>query len=247
MFLLVMVLIFAVTVPHELAHFFVATKLGIRVLRLIVGIAKGKPLIRSHIGQTKLVVYKLPLVFAIEPSNKAFALASGWRRSAVGVAGPVANVLMVLIPAVIILGPEQGTKLTLDTLAVSFQVLGAFLFGWVGMFGGSQVLLKVPDLLSGLAATYGLEYLVIAYFFLQAITALINLLPIPGMDGGWVVLSVIIRLRTLGQSGKKKLAMTGRTYIGWTKFTQKYLILIIIFLIPTLFVIHAYVLGLFPR
>lgn len=105
---------------HEFGHYWVARKVGIKVLRFSVGF--GKPL-WTHIGgkdKTEYVLAAIPLGGYVKmlderegdvaegELHRAFNRQSVWKRIAVVVAGPVANFLLaiVLYTLVFILGTK---------------------------------------------------------------------------------------------------------------------------------------------
>ena len=94
---------------HEFGHYWVARKVGIKVLRFSVGF--GKPL-WTHVGgkdQTEYVLAAIPLGgyvkmlderegdVAENELHRAFNRQSVWKRIAVVVAGPVANFLLAIV------------------------------------------------------------------------------------------------------------------------------------------------------
>ena len=105
---------------HEFGHYWVARKVGVKVLRFSIGF--GKPL-WTHVGgkdQTEYVLAAIPLggyvkmlderegEVAEHERHRAFNQQSVWKRMAVVVAGPVANFLLaiVLYTLVFILGTK---------------------------------------------------------------------------------------------------------------------------------------------
>ena len=93
---------------HEFGHFWVAKKLGIKVLRFSIGF--GKPFLRRHFGadQTEFVVAAIPLGGYVKmldereaevpekDRHRAFNRQPLWSRSAVLVAGPLFNFLFAI-------------------------------------------------------------------------------------------------------------------------------------------------------
>lgn len=103
--LLLGVLIFV----HELGHFFVARLSGVKVLRFSVGF--GRPLCSLRFGRdaTEWSLGEFPLggyvkmldegegKVAPEELHRSFSRQSVWRRMAIVVAGPLANVLLAIL------------------------------------------------------------------------------------------------------------------------------------------------------
>ncbi|MGA2552423.1 MAG: RIP metalloprotease RseP [Burkholderiaceae bacterium] len=121
---------------HELGHFLVARRLGVRVLRFSIGF--GRPLVRwqRNPDATEWVLAAIPLggfvamldEREIEPGRftelelrRAFNRQSVWRRAAIVIAGPLANFLIAILvywgvglygvqePRPILGAPPQGT------------------------------------------------------------------------------------------------------------------------------------------
>ncbi len=94
---------------HEFGHYWVARRLGVKVLRFSVGF--GRPLWRRRLGrdQTEFVVAAIPLggyvqmlderEAAVDPAerHRAFNAQSVGRRMAIVLAGPLANFLLAAV------------------------------------------------------------------------------------------------------------------------------------------------------
>lgn len=94
---------------HEFGHFWVARKVGIKVLRFSIGF--GKPLIRrtGKIDNTEFVLAAIPLGGYVKmlderegnvdahERHRAFNKKPLWARSAVVIAGPLANFLLAIL------------------------------------------------------------------------------------------------------------------------------------------------------
>lgn len=94
---------------HEFGHFWVARRLGVKVLRFSIGF--GKPLWRRQTGpdEPEYVIAAIPLggyvkmldehegPVPVEEQHRAFNRQSLWVRSAVVVAGPLANFLFAIV------------------------------------------------------------------------------------------------------------------------------------------------------
>ncbi len=91
---------------HEFGHFWVARKLGVRVLRFSVGF--GKPLLRyqKNPESTEFVLAAIPLGGYVqmlgekaegsEPTADAFFSQSVWVRMAIVLAGPIFNLMLAI-------------------------------------------------------------------------------------------------------------------------------------------------------
>jgi len=102
---------------HELGHFIVARRLGIRVERFSIGF--GPPLYERRIGETDFRIAAIPLGGYVKmlgdtpdaevdeaEQARAFLAQPPWKRAAVAVAGPAANLLapILLFAAVFMAG-----------------------------------------------------------------------------------------------------------------------------------------------
>jgi len=95
-------------VVHEYGHYLVARLCGVKVLRFSIGF--GRPIwrMRRDRDQTEWVIAAIPLggyvkmldehegLVAPEEAHRAFNRQSVWRRTAIVVAGPVANFLLAI-------------------------------------------------------------------------------------------------------------------------------------------------------
>jgi len=117
---------------HEFGHFWVARRLGIKVLRFSIGF--GKPLWsrRGRVDDTEFVVAAIPLggyvkmldehEGEVEPSevHRAFNRQKLWKRTAVVAAGPVFNFLFAIVAySAVFLGGVEGTRPIVGEVAPS--------------------------------------------------------------------------------------------------------------------------------
>ncbi|MEY8876698.1 MAG: site-2 protease family protein, partial [Leptothrix sp. (in: b-proteobacteria)] len=94
-------------VVHEWGHYRTAVACGVKVLRFSIGF--GKPLWKRQIGETEWVVGFLPLGGYVKmldereapvpeaEQHRAFNRKTLWQRSAIVVAGPLANLLLAVL------------------------------------------------------------------------------------------------------------------------------------------------------
>lgn len=106
---------------HEFGHFWVAKKLGIKVLRFSLGF--GKVLKSWRLGETRYTICALPLGGFVKmldenagivdeaEKHRAFNRQSVYKRIAVVVAGPAANfILAIIVYTIIFMLNTQGIK-----------------------------------------------------------------------------------------------------------------------------------------
>ncbi|HWI61002.1 MAG TPA: site-2 protease family protein [Symbiobacteriaceae bacterium] len=168
---------------HELGHYLAARAVGMDVVEFSVGM--GPRLLRIRRGHTDYVLRLVPLAgYVLLPDlapEEGAPVVSAYRRMIAMLAGPLANVLF----AVLLVGPS-------DTL---------FLLGWwftqmSDLFtkGGELIgVVAISDQV-GQAALMGWRHLTVTSSFLSLNFAILNLLPIPGLDGGRLVSLMLEKL-----------------------------------------------------
>jgi regulator of sigma E protease len=117
---------------HEFGHFWVARRLGVKVLRFSVGFGKPLWMRKSGPDQTEYVIAAIPLggyvkmlderEGEVEPQDleRAFNRKSVWRRIAIVVAGPAFNFLFAILAYYLIfLAGVNGVKPVIGEVRVS--------------------------------------------------------------------------------------------------------------------------------
>jgi regulator of sigma E protease len=113
---------------HEFGHFWVARRMGVKVLRFSLGF--GKVIWRRQGAETEYVISALPLGGYVKmlgeqdgdvpehERHRAFGTQSVWKRSAIVVAGPLFNlVFAVLVYICVFLVGVPGTKPVVGEIA----------------------------------------------------------------------------------------------------------------------------------
>ncbi len=147
-FIVVLAILIAV---HEFGHFWVARRLGVKVLRFSIGF--GRPLLR-WVGRrdgTEYVVAGIPLggyvkmlderEEAVDPAeaHRAFNRQKLWRRAAIVLAGPLFNLLFaILLYWGILVTGDTGSRALIGTVATGSIAAEA------GLEAGDE-LLRVGD------------------------------------------------------------------------------------------------------
>jgi len=193
-YLFVLALLGTLILIHELGHLCAARLAGIPVVRFSVGF--GPTLVERSIGAMQVRLALFPLGGYVLPEEDALRERSLARRVGFYLGGPLANILLALplFAALEIL----AHGVSLDALVVApFVRLGATLAA-LGL--GLSQLFGQPEALSGVLGivveggryveTGALQALQLA-IALTLNLAVINLLPIPILDGGKVVLHVL--------------------------------------------------------
>lgn len=127
-------------VVHEFGHYWVARRMGVKVLRFSVGF--GKPLWRRQIGQdrTEFVIAALPLGGYVkmldenegpvpkEEAHRAFNRQSVWKRFPIVAAGPIFNFIFAILAywAVYIVGIDGIRPVVGKVMSGSVAEAGGF-------------------------------------------------------------------------------------------------------------------------
>ena len=94
---------------HEFGHFWVARRVGVKVLRFSIGFGRPLWIRRGAVDNTEYVIAAIPLGgyvkmldesegdVAVHESHRAFNRQSLWKRIAIVLAGPVANFLFAIV------------------------------------------------------------------------------------------------------------------------------------------------------
>jgi regulator of sigma E protease len=190
-------------VVHEWGHFRVARACGVKVLRFSIGF--GRPLWKRQIGETEWVLGMLPLggyvkmlderEAPVDPQelDRAFNRKSLWQRSAIVVAGPLAN----LILAVLLYSASHwiGTD---EPAAVVGSPTAASLAERAGLHAGDRVLAWAPA-----GSAQGTAPASSAWVAVQSLSDLRWQLTRAAVDGQDVWLEV----RPSGSSGRRELRL----------------------------------------
>ncbi|HYF90878.1 MAG TPA: site-2 protease family protein [Symbiobacteriaceae bacterium] len=170
-------------VVHELGHFVAARAVGMRVVEFSIGM--GPRLLSIRLGETLYVLRLFPLAgYVLLPDlapEDGAPTVPAWRRAVAMLAGPLCNVLLT----VVLVGFRNTGFLFAfwwDQVQQLFAV-GGELAGVVGI--SNEV---------GKAAAAGWRQLAFVAGYLSVNFAILNLLPIPGLDGGRLVSLAIEKL-----------------------------------------------------
>lgn len=198
MFLLIYIGLLALAlVLHELGHYGMAKVFGIPVEGVAVGF--GPVIWHKRISETDWKLKLMPLGGVNEIEEEALMSLPAWKRICVFAAGPGINLILAFVSMVIVFALR-------DNLSI-LAVIGKF-------FGNLQFLVTgiVPSLLAGMQTSHsnlsdmsavatasfagatGIKAALIGAFNLfyasNFILAIGNLLPIPALDGGQIMLTV---------------------------------------------------------
>jgi membrane-associated protease RseP (regulator of RpoE activity) len=178
-----------IVVIHEAGHATVAKMVGYKVEGIYIGlpawpkktfILKGKPitlspwLIGGGVGINDEAYYSSPL----------------WKKAVFVLAGPVTNVVAGFAAAIIAFGPKIGTLVTIEFLTACSKAILMLITGQIGI-GSLSGPVGVVNICSGIITVNALLGTLFVWLLLNFAFTTMNLLPIPALDGGQLVVGVI--------------------------------------------------------
>ena len=199
-YIIVCLVIGLILLIHEAGHFIAARSVKIPVERFSVGL--GPRLWGKRIGETDFCISLIPFGGYVLPrveNEEDFFRYSPWKRIILALGGPAANLLSV-IPVLAIF----------NTLTQGFSISGAFFHPILQTIGYTERILtslplifSQPQHLSGVVGIVsegsrvvdsGLPGFLALVAFLSINLGILNLLPIPALDGGQIVMTVLEKL-----------------------------------------------------
>lgn len=207
---------------HEGGHFLVAKFCKVKVNQFAIGF--GPEIFSKQKRETKYAIRLIPLGGFVSmegeeeesQSEGAFNKASILKRVAIISAGALVNILFGLIVYFILV------LLMYSNLRIAFEAVFNFIFALLEslkmMFTGE---IGVKDLTGPIGIselvykTYGLKEYLYILAMVSVSLGVTNLLPIPALDGGKIVLLIIeaIRKKPLGENTQIQLQLIGFSII----------------------------------
>lgn len=193
------------TILHEAAHAWVGT----HVLKLKPAfIAVGLPVSRMIGGKVRSTIFytwerpgKIPVKFSWMLVGGAVAYEDGayykqgdyWKKVLMILAGPFSNIISSLVLCLLILGPSVGSVVGWSYLTSTFAMIWATItLTSVGnAVAGSTLISSSLLIANAIGAFWPLLSLWLLWNF---VIALVNLLPLPGLDGGQVITQAIVEI-----------------------------------------------------
>ena len=185
--------------PHELGHFLVAKMVGVKVNEFSFGM--GPAIFKKQKGETLYAIRLLPVggYCAMEGEDeesddeRAFVNKPAWARIAVLIAGAAMNIIIaVLVATITYKSLVSGCKATVYLGELMFKSLAMLISGEAGVsdLAGPVGIISM----AGDTATYGLTYFGNLVVLMSLNLAIINLLPLPALDGGRILFVVIRKI-----------------------------------------------------
>lgn len=230
--ILAFLLVFTIVVlVHESGHFIAARKTGVKAYEFSIGFPFSPRIatLFRH-GETEFTLRLLPLggfvsfsKDAEEGTARQFLSEKRWKRFVIASAGSVFNIAFAFIAifAAYLLGRDMGL---IDGAAASLKTVETATAGTVklllGLFSGKGSLegLSGPigiAALAGKAAHGGLYSLLYFTGMLSLSLGIFNLLPLPALDGGHILIILIesIKRRPLSIGAYKAVGVAGISFL----------------------------------
>jgi len=215
-YLIVCLVLGLVLLIHETGHFIAARLNNIPVKRFSIGF--GPRLWSFRRGKTEFCLSLIPLGGYVLPyveSEKDFYHIQPLRRIWFSLGGPVANLLSVIPLLAVFNISTNGFSMT-GTFVHPFIQTGIYIRKIIAAI---PLLFQDPGQLSGIvgivsqggqAVNLGLPGILALAAFLSVNLAVLNLLPIPALDGGQVLMTIIERVWP--KSAKIRIPLS---LLGW--------------------------------
>ena len=185
-------MVLSILVIHEAGHFVMSLLVGLPVKSLHLGIPKG-PQIRLKLGKYPLTISLLPFGAAVMIDEEMMWRIPLPRRVLVFLSGPFANLAAAIVVSLLVFGPEEGIRRGLTTVVLS--LLGPLMIASgqvpVSDISGPVGIVSISTKVVSMAPLIGT---VMMFTIISAALGAINLLPIPGLDGGQIMMHSLIRL-----------------------------------------------------
>jgi len=191
----IVLLISMLILIHELGHFVAAKSVGIPVERLSIGF--GPSLWSRRIGLTEYRIALIPLGGYVLPavSDEAdyYRIPAG-KRIILALGGPAANVLLVLIVLAIVSIAKQNftfTGLVIEPFTKTFSDIYAIVLSLPAIFAAHSQLTGIIGIVSTGGKVIKSGGFTGFMVFLSLDLAVFNMLPLPVLDGGKIVLALL--------------------------------------------------------
>lgn len=215
MYIAVILTIGIIILVHEAGHFAAARMAGIPVAQFSIGF--GPALYKKEVKGTQYRIGIIPLGGYLLPAvsdEAAWFLVSPGRRILLSLGGPAANLLMALL-FFSVANILRGEVSPYGIIAAPFVQLTGLI---TSMAAAVPALFSSPGELSGIVGIVAqggkmiegsLTRLIHFAILINANLALLNLLPIPALDGGKILLTLLEKIHPRLRSLQVPLGLAG--------------------------------------
>jgi membrane-associated protease RseP (regulator of RpoE activity) len=189
--ILAILLLLLIVVIHEAGHFIASLIFGLKVNALYIGLPfKWK----AKVQLGKYPLYFTPILFgaAVDIEEKELQALPFWKQTVILLAGVFMNTASVFIAAVLLFGPAKGLQVGLVILTLTFASLAALGLGILPAQGVSGPV-GIVAFSSGVISGNPIQGTLTLFMVISAALAVTNILPIPGLDGGQVLIRFLVR------------------------------------------------------
>jgi membrane-associated protease RseP (regulator of RpoE activity) len=187
-FVAICILVFSIT-WHEMFHAFTAKLVGQKIKSVHIGLPY-KPMARFKIRGLMFTISPYMLGGGVKIDDEEFDSSVWWKRVLVAIMGPVGNLILALVVAILMFGLSRGVEVSQGFVEATVQATGkvvTFQVPWyemVGPMGLLQFMARVleTDFLAGVA---------FCMILLNIALAITNLIPLPAMDGGLILTAIV--------------------------------------------------------
>jgi len=181
----------AAVIMHDGFHAWVAASLGIPIRIFIIGLPIG-PYLTLYVRNIPVRVYLMPLGGGIATDINTFWRAPFWKKALVLIYGPIGSLIGALMVALAFFGSWgiPVVRMVLDGVVRSAEVL---LNGEL-ITSGLPVMRDVIGFSTQMIEIGELKGFVLGWLFLNVSVGVLNLVPIPGLDGGTILLGIFSSL-----------------------------------------------------
>jgi len=204
-------LVEAIILLHEGAHAWVAASLGMRINKVVIGLPIF-PTWTLHFGSTPVVLSPWLVMGGVIIDEDDFWGAPLWKKVIVATYGPMGNIIGAMLVTFAVFGLTQGLALCREVSLATVQFLGLFFTGKVNLsdITGPIDAIAVATRIVTIDETMGLIFI---WLLLNFAVATVNIIPIPGLDGGHYLVGAFYSM--VGKWPKLQ-SMTRTTTNGFT-------------------------------
>lgn len=209
-YLVPVLLLFAAMLVHEGAHAGAAWLLGIPIRQFAIGLPWPSWL---TLRRGKLTISPLLFLAYVAIDDEAYFRQPFWKKAYVALAGPLANLVVGIISAYLFLGAETGGYISRAFAGANLESLAMLVRGEVPFSALTSPvgLVKISaDILSWDIR----EGILFVWLILSFGIPFVNLLPIPALDGGQILMGAIVSLKGNTPKAVKEARLVNGWYFG---------------------------------